>query len=52
VSTLRIGVARAENGGPFRAHAWVECGGKVVIGGDVLAEYTALPPIERPDVAR
>jgi len=44
-STLRIGVARGAAGDGFRAHAWLECGGRVVVGGDVMADYLPLPPI-------
>lgn len=32
-STLCVGVAKEENGA-FRAHAWVEHGGRIVIGGE------------------
>ena len=35
---LRLGVSRE---GPFRAHAWVESGGRVVVGGDV-ADFAPL----------
>jgi hypothetical protein len=43
-SALRIGVQR--DAGKFKAHAWVECGGRIVIG-DVpgLDEFTVLPGI-------
>jgi hypothetical protein len=44
-SNLRIGVARTE-AGKFEAHAWVESGGTVVIGGGELDRYTPLPPLE------
>lgn len=41
---LRIGVLRKE--GKFKAHAWVECAGKVVIGEvQDLAEFAALPRV-------
>ncbi len=44
---LRLGVAR-ENDGPVQAHAWVESGGQVVIGGDVPIEtYTRLPGLDQ-----
>ena len=44
---LRLGVARDEDG-PVRAHAWVESGGRVVIGGDVPIErYTQLPRLDQ-----
>ena len=39
---VRIGVAKDE-GGQLKAHAWVECGGKIVIGGVGMSQYTALP---------
>lgn len=43
---LRIGVAR-EGGARLRAHAWVECEGRVVIGGEHdLSAFTPLPSIE------
>jgi hypothetical protein len=41
---LRIGVAR-DGEGRFQAHAWVEHGGKVVIGGCDLASYTPFQSI-------
>jgi hypothetical protein len=42
---LHIGVLKA-NGGTFQAHAWVECEGKVVIGGYELERYTPLTTLE------
>lgn len=43
-SELRIGVL--QNGGdasPLEAHAWVECGGEVIVGGlDNLEDYAVL----------
>ena len=42
---LRIGVAKDE-AGRFKAHAWVECAGAVIIGGDGLSRYTPLPPLQ------
>lgn len=43
---LHVGVAR-ETEGPFRAHAWIESGGRVVIGGDVpIDSYTRLQGLE------
>lgn len=40
---LCIGVARSEVG-QFQAHAWVECQGRVVIGGtDAPSRFTPLP---------
>lgn len=38
---LRIGVA-SDGGKKLRAHAWVESGGRVVIGGRRLSGYTPL----------
>ena len=44
--TLRIGVGRGEEG-EFRAHAWIESEGRVVLGRlDDLHLYTPLPPLE------
>lgn len=43
---LRLGVARSETG-EFQAHAWVECQGRVVIGGTTAPlHFTPLPPLE------
>jgi hypothetical protein len=43
---LRIGVARSETC-EFEAHAWVECQGRVVIGGtEAPWRFTPLPPLE------
>ncbi|MBI5411081.1 MAG: lasso peptide biosynthesis B2 protein, partial [Nitrospirae bacterium] len=39
---VRIGVANDEDG-RFKAHAWVECDGTIVIGGVGVSQYTALP---------
>ena len=44
-SHLRIGVAKDE-GGQFKAHAWVECDGKIVIGGAGASQYRTFPPLE------
>ena len=49
-ASLRIGVAHSDVG-KFQAHAWVECQGKIVIGGArALSRFTPLPPLdgERP----
>jgi hypothetical protein len=44
---LCIGVARSESG-RFQAHAWVECAGRVVIGGaEAPVRFTPLPLPER-----
>ena len=45
-TSLRIGAARGEEG-QFEAHAWLECGGKVVIGGSELERYTRIAALER-----
>jgi hypothetical protein len=42
---LHLGVVR-EGGEKFLAHAWVESGGKVVIGGHELERYTPLTTLE------
>lgn len=47
-SQLRIGVARARHNG-LRAHAWLESGGRVVIGGagaDVYEPLSTITPFE------
>jgi Transglutaminase-like superfamily len=45
-ASLRIGVGRSE-AGEFQAHAWVECQGKIVIGGaQALSRYTPFPPLD------
>lgn len=42
-ATVRYGVGRKADG-PFCAHAWLECAGRVVIGGDEdLTRYSVLP---------
>jgi len=43
-AVLRIGVARQASG-EFAAHAWVDCGGQIVVGGAERADFTALPPL-------
>lgn len=43
---LRIGVAFAEDGG-FRAHAWVEVDGTIVVGASRgLSSFVPLPPLK------
>jgi hypothetical protein len=42
---LYIGALKADEG-TFQAHAWVECEGKVVIGGYELERYTLLTTLE------
>ena len=49
-SQLHIGVARGE-GARLSAHAWVESGGRVVIGGEGRSEFVPLPPWEGSHVA-
>ncbi len=44
-SRLRIGVAKDENR-RLRAHAWVECDGKILIGAKGVSQYTAFPHLE------
>jgi Transglutaminase-like superfamily len=41
-ANLRIGVAKASPAGGLTAHAWLESGGKVVIGGFELGRYIVL----------
>lgn len=40
-SELRIGVARGDDG--FRAHAWIEQDGRILVGGAGSAVFTPLP---------
>lgn len=43
-ATLRIGVATDE--GRFKAHAWVESEGRIIVGGSASPEhFTPLPPL-------
>ncbi len=45
-ATFRLGVRRG-GGGRFEAHAWVECHGRVIVGGtDVHARYARLPDVK------
>ena len=41
-ATLRLGVARSGHG-KLEAHAWLESGGRVLIGGPESARFTVLP---------
>ena len=43
-STLRIGVAKNDDG-TLRAHAWLESGGRTILGGSDAGEFTHLPPV-------
>lgn len=42
---IRIGAAK-DNDTQFKAHAWVECEGRIVIGGAGVSQYTPFPPLE------
>jgi hypothetical protein len=44
-SRLRIGVAKDEDG-KLLAHAWVESGGSVIIGGNEYSQYVPLPDLD------
>ena len=44
-SQLRIGVARFADG-QFKAHAWVEVAGRLLIGGEGASQFTVLPSLE------
>jgi hypothetical protein len=46
-SQLRLGVAGG-SGRAFEAHAWLEEGGRVLIGGPVEGRYAPLPPLDPP----
>lgn len=43
---LRLGVAR-ETGREFEAHAWVECEGEILVGGEEAARFTLLQESQR-----
>jgi hypothetical protein len=45
-SELRLGVAHGD-GGALSAHAWLECQGRVVIGGRELERYSRLPALKK-----
>lgn len=47
-STIRFGVARGDAG--FKAHAWLESGGRILIGGGTAGDY--LPLARADDVPR
>jgi len=40
---IRIGVVK-DKIGKLKAHAWVECGEKIVIGGGGVSQYVVFPP--------
>ncbi len=44
-SQLHIGVAKGERG-QFKAHAWVESEGKVLVGGSEFEDFTPLTVLE------
>lgn len=44
-ANVQIGVAR-DGSGHFAAHAWVESGGKVLIGGEGIDQFTHLMSLE------
>lgn len=43
-STVRLGVAKNEDGS-IRAHAWLESGGRTLLGGPESGEFTRFPPV-------
>ncbi|MSR22793.1 MAG: lasso peptide biosynthesis B2 protein [Gemmatimonadetes bacterium] len=43
-ASLRFGVAKGDGG--LDAHAWLESGGRVLLGGDPGAQFTTLTPAE------
>ena len=45
IGRLRIGVARGAEG-EFQAHAWLECQGRVIIGGSGIDRYVPLLALE------
>jgi hypothetical protein len=45
-SKLCLGVARSDKG-DFRAHAWLESQGRIIIGADGVAKLTRLPELPR-----
>jgi hypothetical protein len=44
-SRLRLGVAKTEDG-KLVAHAWVESGNNIIVGGNGRTQYTPLPDLE------
>jgi hypothetical protein len=44
-ASMRIGVKRGETG-KLIAHAWVECGGRIIIGGPSVQGYRVLPSLD------
>ena len=45
-SNLRVGVAKSEEG-RLEGHAWVECQGRIIVGGEDLSRYTLVPGMEQ-----
>ncbi len=43
---LHIGAVKEEDGG-FLAHAWLECDGRIIVGGHELELYTPLVSLEK-----
>ncbi len=48
---IRVGIGRIE-GAPLLAHAWVESGGRIVLGGEDLKRYTPLLALEGESAVR
>jgi hypothetical protein len=44
---LRVGVARGDDGA-LRAHAWVDSGGRTILGGAESSDFTPFPPVALP----
>jgi hypothetical protein len=44
ISTLRVGVAKNDDGS-LRAHAWLECGGRTILGEPAHGVFTPFPPV-------
>lgn len=42
--TLRLGVARNDDGS-LRAHAWLDCSGRTILGGSDAGEFVLFPPV-------
>jgi hypothetical protein len=42
---VRVGISRT-GGAPLLAHAWVECEGRILLGGTDLARYTPLSALD------
>ncbi|MDP9191889.1 MAG: lasso peptide biosynthesis B2 protein [Acidobacteriota bacterium] len=47
VSTLRLGVAKNDDG-TLRAHAWLDCGGRTILGEPAHGAFTPFPPVALP----